>query len=274
MLLLLLLQVLVSCLWLGHSEVVTSFQSCPQFFIDEAPPNEALVPDNPAWICQRFNNQYHYATLYNRDLRIPVYSAYLYEPGPGKRPNTWMVEPQLMGENYPKTMEREWTLLNHFNISLEQLFESQAILKDYKNLTGLNRGHLNPSGHHSNSSSRTATFTLTNIIPQNEKLNGGAWNNYEQQTMISKTKGCTTTYVVVGAVPGNNYIAKGRINKPSYIWSSACCVMGTNQRKSWGVIAENDKNEVTVITLGDLENRLTQYYGKGRVSLFHPDCPR
>ncbi|NXN31230.1 ENDD1 protein, partial [Nycticryphes semicollaris] len=275
MLVLLLLQVLASCLWLGHSEVVPSFQSCPQFFFRETPPNNALQPNSAAWICQRFNNQYHYATLYNRDLRIPVYSAYRYQPGPGKKPgNLWMVEPQLMGEIYPKTMEREWTLINYFNVSLEQLFQSQAILKDYKNLTGLNRGHLNPSGHHSNSSSRTATFTLTNIIPQDEKLNGGAWNNYEQQTMISKTKGCTTTYVVVGAVPGNNYIAKGRVNKPSYIWSSACCEMGTNQRKSWAVIAENDKNEVQVITLGDLENRLTQLYRKGQVSLFHPDCPR
>ncbi|NWW51235.1 ENDD1 protein, partial [Pedionomus torquatus] len=274
MLFLLLLQVLVSCLWLGHSEVMTSFQNCSQFFFRATPPNKALQPNNPAWICQRYNNQYYYATLYNRDLHIPVYSAYLYQPGPGKRPNIWMVEPQLMGENYPKTMKKEWTLLNYFNISLEQLSESQAILKDYKNLTGLNRGHLNPSGHHSDSSSRTATFTLTNIIPQNEKLNGGAWNNYEQQTMITMTKGCNTTYVVVGAVPGNNYIAKGRVNKPSYIWSSACCEMGTNQSKAWAVIAENDKNAVELLTLGELENRLTQLYNRGQVSLFHSDCPR
>ncbi|NXP06879.1 ENDD1 protein, partial [Thinocorus orbignyianus] len=274
MLLLLLLQVLASCLWLGHSEVVTSFQTCPQFFFQSTPPNNALQPNNPAWICQRFSNQYYYTTLYNRDLRIPVYSAYIYNPGPGKRPNTWMVEPQLMGENYPKTMEKEWTLVNYFNISLEQIFKSQAILKDYKNLTGLNRGHLNPNGHHSDSSSRMATFTLTNIIPQNEKLNGGAWNNYEQQTMITNTKGCNTTYVIVGAVPGNNFIAKGRVNIPGYIWSSACCEMGNNQRKAWAVIAENDKNAVQLLTLGELEERLTQLYKRGDVSLFHPDCPR
>lgn len=171
-------------------------------------------------------------------------------------------------------MEREWTLLNYFNVSLEQLSKSQAILKDYKNLTGLNRGHLNPSGHQPDSSSRTATFTLTNIVPQDEKLNGGAWNNYEQQTMIRRTQGCNTTYVVVGAVPGNNYIAKGRVNKPSYIWSSACCEVDTNHRKAWGVIAENDKNEVQLLTLGELEDVLTQLYGRGQVSLFDSDCPR
>ncbi|XP_009460883.1 PREDICTED: endonuclease domain-containing 1 protein-like [Nipponia nippon] len=275
LLLLLLLQILASCLWLGRSEVVTSFESsCPQFFFRETPPNEALEPENPAWICQRYKNQYYYATLYDRNRRIPVYSAYLYQPGPGTRPKTWLVEPQLMGPTYPKTMEREWTLVNSFSVSLEQLSKSQAILQDYKNLTGLNRGHLNPSGHHADSSSRTATFTLTNIVPQNEKLNGGAWNNYEQQTMMRRTQGCNTTYVVVGAVPGNNYIAKGRVNKPSYIWSSACCEVDTNHRKAWAVIAENDKNEVQLLTLGELEDMLTQLYGRDQVYLFDRDCPR
>ncbi|NWX18823.1 ENDD1 protein, partial [Aegotheles bennettii] len=275
MLLLLLLQVLASCLWLAHGEVVTSFQnSCPQFFFRKTPPNEALEPESPAWICQDYNNQYYFATLYDRDLRIPVYSAYLYQPGSGKRPNTWLVEPQLMGQSYPKTMQKEWTLLNHYNVSVEQLSKSQAILQDYKNLTGLNRGHLNPNGHHNSSSSRIATFTLTNIVPQDSRLNGGAWNNYEQQTMIRRTQGCKATYVVVGAVPGNNYIAKGRVNKPSHMWSSACCEVDNNQRKSWAVIAENDKNEVELLTLGELEDRLTQLYGRGQVSLFDSACPR
>ncbi|NXH16394.1 ENDD1 protein, partial [Bucco capensis] len=272
---LLLLQVLVSCFWLGQSEVVPSFESsCPQFFFRETPPNEALEPEDPAWICQRYKNQYYFATLYDRSRRIPVYSAYLYQPGPGKRPKTWLVEPQLMGATYPKTMEREWTLLNSYSVSLEQLSKSQAILQDYKNLTGLNRGHLNPNSHHNSSESRTATFTLTNIVPQDEKLNGGAWNNYEQQTMMRKTQGCKTTYVVVGAVPGNNYIAKGRVNKPSYLWSSACCEVDTNHRKAWGVIAENDKNEVQLLTLGELEDMLTELYGRDQVSLFNSDCPR
>ncbi|NWH47011.1 ENDD1 protein, partial [Fregata magnificens] len=275
MLLLLLLQVSASCLWLGRSEVVTSFESsCPQFFFRKTPPNEALEPESPAWICQRYKNQYYFATLYDRNRRIPVYSAYLYQPGPGTRPKTWLVEPQLMGPTNPKTMQTEWNLLHNFNISLEKLSESQAILQDYKNLTGLNRGHLNPSGHHSDSSSRTATFTLTNIVPQDEKLNSGAWKNYEQQTMMRKTEGCNTTYVVVGAVPGNNYIAKGRVNKPSHIWSSACCEVDTNHRKAWAVIAENDRNKVQLLTLGKLENMLTQLYGTEQVSLFDSSCPR
>ncbi|NXX79880.1 ENDD1 protein, partial [Urocolius indicus] len=248
--------------------------SCPEFFFEATPPNEALQPDSPVWICQRMGNNYHFATLYDKRKRIPVYSAYLYQPGHCKRPNTWLVEPQLVGRSYPKTMETEQTLMNDFGVTLDQLKESQAINQDYKNLKDLNRGHLNPCCHHNSDTSKRATFTLTNIVPQNDKLNGGEWKKYEEETMKSKSQGCTTTYVVVGAVPGNNYIADGRVNKPSHIWSSACCEVNTNQRKSWAVIAENDKNKVQLLTLGKLEDRLTQLYGKGKVSLFNNKCPR
>ncbi|NXP06878.1 ENDD1 protein, partial [Thinocorus orbignyianus] len=276
MLLLLLLQVLASCLWLGHSDVVTSFQSCPQFFLDETPPNNALVPDNPARICQRYNNQFYYATLYDRDLRIPVYSAYRYQPGDDTKPGKiWMVEPQLIDPDYPNGMEKVSTLISGSHVTLEQISESQAIPDDYNDLKNFSHGQLNPTSHQPSSNSKKATFSLTNIIPQDEKLDNGAWNQYEVQTMTSKAKFCTSTYVIMGAVPGNDSISSGRVNVPSYIWSGACCEMGMDEdKKAWGAIAKNDKNAVQVMTLGQLEDRLTQLYKRGDVSLFHPDCPR
>ncbi|XP_019399306.1 PREDICTED: endonuclease domain-containing 1 protein-like [Crocodylus porosus] len=275
LLVLVLLQVCLCCLWLGSTEVVTSFEgTCPQFFFGGTPPGDALEPDSAARICQRYKNQYRYATLYDRNRRIPIYSAYLYQPGDGKRPNTWMVEPQLMGSSYPKEMKTEWTLMTTLNVSQNEIKKSQAVLQDYKNLTNCNRGHLNPNGHQPNPDSKASTFTLTNIVPQYEKLNGGQWNNYEQSIMATRTADCANTYIVVGVVPGNNYIAKGRVNKPSHIWSAACCEVDNNHRRSWAVIAENDKNAITLVTLGELEEQLTGLYHKGTVSLFHSDCPR
>ncbi|KFU98284.1 Endonuclease domain-containing 1 protein, partial [Pterocles gutturalis] len=173
---------------------------------------------------------------------------------------------QLIASKYPKTMRSEWELINMYHVKLQQIAQSQAILDDYKNLTGLSRGHMSPSCHHPNAS-RPATFTLTNIVPQNAQLNMGAWQNYEEKTMVNESQGCTTTYVVVGAVPGNNYIAKGRVNIPSHIWLSACCEVGPNQRKTWAVIAQNNQNVVQTLSLGDLEGMLTQLYGRGQVSL-------
>ncbi|NWH83590.1 ENDD1 protein, partial [Aegithalos caudatus] len=270
---LLLLQVLACCLWLGHSEVVTSFASCPRFFYRNITPDNALEPQNPARICQSYKNQYYFATLYDRHLHIPVYSAYIYRPGPGDRYKSWFVEPQLINPTYPKDMDTEVSIAQQYKITPQQIGQSQAINQDYKNLTGLDRGHLTPSCHQSGNNSKWATFTLTNIVPQDEKLNKGAWNDYETTTMAQKTQNCTHTYIIVGTVPGNHYISGKRVNVPSHIWSAACCQTNTIM-KTWAVIAENNKNQVQNLTLAQMEATLSQLYGKGKVSLFHSACPR
>ncbi|NXK67321.1 ENDD1 protein, partial [Sylvietta virens] len=271
---LLLLQVLASCLCLAHSEVVDSFASCPKFFYERTTPNDVLLPQNPAWICQVYSNSPRFATLYDRDRRIPAYSAYIYQPGPGNRSNTWFVEPQLIKRTYSKDMDTEDSIEKKYGITPQEIAKTQAINQDYKNLKDLDRGHLSPSGHQSGNNSKWTTFTLTNIVPQNTELNKGAWNDYESRTMAQKTQGCATTHVIVGAVPGNTYISNNRVNVPSHIWSAACCLVGTRPKRAWGAIAENDKNQVQNLTLAQLEARLSQLYGRGQVFLFHSDCPR
>ncbi|XP_051480581.1 endonuclease domain-containing 1 protein-like [Apus apus] len=271
---LVLLQVLASCLWLGHGEVVTYLEStCPQFFFNGIPPNTALTPQNSALICQRYENKYYYATLYDRSLRIPVYSAYIYRPGSGKRCQRWMVEPQLIDLKYPKNMEMQSYVLHDLKVKKSVLKDSQAVPEDYEHPGDFHRGHLSPCSHTSDTSSCNATFTLTNIAPQFGKLNQGAWKKYELTTMKNMAQNCKTTYVVVGTVPGTNYLAN-RVNKPSHFWSSACCELKDNTMKAWGVIAENNKNAVEELSLGELEKRLTELYGKGSVSLFNNACPR
>ncbi|NWU87972.1 ENDD1 protein, partial [Onychorhynchus coronatus] len=276
MLWLLLLQVWVSCLWLGHSEVMDSFKNtCDQFFYKETIAKEGLLPDKPAWICQTLNDQRVYATLYDRKERIPVYSAYIYQPGSGKRPKTWTVEPQLIRDDLPRDMETEVALRENHEVSQNDISNSQAVKADYTDLKGLDHGHLNPSSHHDTQDSRWATFTLTNAVPQNSELNNGAWNVYEFKTMLKKTKDCQTTYAIVGAVPGTSYIPNGRVNIPSHIWASACCKTKHNAVIAWGAIAENNnQNEVEDLTLGELEEKLAKLYNRGPVSLFHKDCPR
>ncbi|KAM6435928.1 endonuclease domain-containing 1 protein-like isoform 1-T2 [Liasis olivaceus] len=256
-----------------NGEVVDSFQdNCPQFFLRETPPVIRLPP-HPVLICQRYKNLYRFASLYDKDNRIPVYSAYIYNPGKAKRPKKWMVEPQLINSAFQTEMETEGDFLNKQG-SKAALQSSQAILQDYKNLTDCNRGHLNPNGHQPDYSAKSSTFTLTNIVPQNIKLNGGAWNNYEQTTMAEMTKGCQETFVVVGAVPGDTYIAGGRVNKPSHLWSAACCVIDNNHLRSWAILARNEENVVQSFTLGQLEDQLARLYNVNHVSLFHSDCPR
>ncbi|KAG8138472.1 putative Endonuclease domain-containing 1 protein [Naja naja] len=113
-------------------EVVDSFQDhCPQFFLRETPPVIG-VPPSPVRICQRYQNVYRFATLYDKHNRIPVYSAYVYNPGKAKRPRTWMVEPQLVNSMFQSEMETERDFLNKKGPK-QALQDSQALLEDYKN---------------------------------------------------------------------------------------------------------------------------------------------
>ncbi|NXD33526.1 ENDD1 protein, partial [Copsychus sechellarum] len=272
---LLLLQVLASCLCLGHSEVVTSFKTaCTQFFYERTPPSDSLRPTNAARICQVYDNKYRFATMYDKTRRIPVYSAYIYKPGSGSRYDSWFVEPQLIDKSYRKDMAEEDTIKRQYKISSDDIGQNQAIDHDYRNLVDLDRGHLNPSGHQPDQKSSWATFTLTNIVPQYRPLNQGAWRIYEEETMPQKTRGCDTTYVLTGAVPGKAKVPTGRVNVPSYIWSAACCLKGENPMRAWGAIAKNDRNEVKELNLGKLEKYLSRLYQGKDVTLFNNACPR
>ncbi|NXD33527.1 ENDD1 protein, partial [Copsychus sechellarum] len=273
---LLLLQVLASCLCLGHSELVTSFKTaCTQFFYKTPPNFDNLHLHDAARICQAYDNQYRFATLYNKTRRIPVYSAYLYQPGPGSRYDSWFVEPQLINETYSRYMDTEDSIRATYNITSQDIGQNQAIDQDYSDATGLDRGHLCPSGHRMGNASKWATFTLTNIVPQYMTLNQGAWRVYEDTTMPEKIGDCDTTYVITGAVPGNTKVPSGRVTVPSHIWSAACCLQKGKIMRAWGAIAENErnKNKVKILNLGELEERLTRLY-EGAVTLFNNACPR
>ncbi|ETE58996.1 Endonuclease domain-containing 1 protein, partial [Ophiophagus hannah] len=235
MLLLWILSLAASFLLPAIGEVVTNFKACNQFFLDGKPPN--LRPINPARICQRYGNQYRFATMYDRNGLIPMYSAYKYNPGEGERSKEWMIEPQLAlpGDQNRKSMELESTC----GIDQNLLASSQAVDQDYQAAIRQDRGHLAPSSHQPDQDSKAATFTLTNIVPQFSALNQGQWREYEEHI---NTAECSETYILVGAVPGNNKI-NNRVNLPSHIWAAGCCVLQKGKR-SWAVIAENNQNNL------------------------------
>ncbi|KAI4904124.1 hypothetical protein NFI96_029059 [Prochilodus magdalenae] len=84
------------------SEVVQSFRSnCSEFFFPNPQnQNEVITPTvfegaQYKQICQRWKNQYRYATLYDTKRRIPVYSAYTFiQKKKVKRSSNWKIEPQ------------------------------------------------------------------------------------------------------------------------------------------------------------------------------------
>lgn len=78
--------------WCLCAADVGDFAPCLQVFYKSWPPKG--LTGTP--ICQRYYNQYRFATLYSRPRRSPWFSAYLYTVPAGKRPtSSWKFEPQV-----------------------------------------------------------------------------------------------------------------------------------------------------------------------------------
>lgn len=207
----------LGCLVLGE---VGEFTPCLQFFYKESPP-QGVSNEGYQHICQRYKNQYRFASLYQRQRRAPLYSAYMFTFGEAKRPKIrWMYEPQLAFSGASPDMAK---FPRHKPVD-QNIIESQAVLLDYAN-SSYTKGHLDPSLHHQSQEERRATFTLTNVVPQRGGSNSGPWAQLESEVKARLGAYCTgPAYVVTGAVP---YVSerwvKNRVAVPEYLWSAYCC---------------------------------------------------
>ncbi|XP_058845966.1 endonuclease domain-containing 1 protein-like isoform X1 [Acipenser ruthenus] len=258
----------------GDTEIVRDFNDIPQcleFFYERTPPALGPVPQRTAKICQKFNNGYHFATLYDKAQRIPLYSAYVFQKSNGGgREKRWFIEPQLVNNNWQGGMQDAYRLSKeHPNVYLGV---DQALDEDYKS-TGFDRGHLNPNGHHAGDS-RNATFSLTNIVPQNRISNQGAWRLYEEELARMFSTDCATTFVVVGTVPSQNSKLKDRVNIPDWVWSAYCCVNNNGMPlKSVAATSLNtDQNKVNRLTLRGLHMFLQDQMYTESVQIFTDEC--
>jgi len=67
------------------------------------------------------------------------------------------------------------------------------------NATGMTRGHMCPSTHRNNNEHNAdATFVMTNMVPQTEELNGGAWELLERYCRELAFRDHKEMYIVCG----------------------------------------------------------------------------
>ncbi|XP_053272382.1 endonuclease domain-containing 1 protein [Pleuronectes platessa] len=211
------------------TEVVTSMSDCDQYFLNQAPPQirgileggNILDQNQYKPICQTLNSSRTFVTLYDTDNKIPVFSAYKYtEKKAGRPKDIWMIEPQLEEINpEEKNMKME---------EEEKNYTHQALFTDYNVNKVFSKGHLLPCSYGSEENDKSATFTLTNIVPQVDSFNSGSWTNMETCVRCVLDKYCKDangqpeSFVMIGARPGNNLL-NNKVNIPSMLWSAFCC---------------------------------------------------
>ncbi|XP_038840784.1 endonuclease domain-containing 1 protein-like [Salvelinus namaycush] len=286
---------LLSLLPPAFSRVVNRFDpECTEFFLWGTTPNlpgilvDGIVKEQNRYkpICQLFKymknkvvyNTYMFATLYDTTNRIPVFSAYTFTGvgSSGKRPDKWMIEPQLDGGVDPvMILEKQGVIYTH-----------QAVNQDYdidgKNKK-VNKGHMFSKAFAHQPVNQDSTFTLTNSVPQVKTFNEGSWAKMELKVRKILLKQCLDNnvikaYVVTGAVPSKSNTLNNRVNIPDIMWTAYCCY--NSEKKEWMAEAhwgenkeETNKKVLDPHPLSDLYDMLKQYYPGGDVQVFPKKCP-
>jgi endonuclease G len=95
--------------------------------------------------------------------------------------------------------------------------------------SGYDRGHMTPSGDRTRSiPDNSATFLMTNIVPQIAANNQGAWEDFETYCRTLAQSG-QEIYIVSGVAGNIGTISQGRIVVPQYTWKVALVLPnGTN----------------------------------------------
>ncbi|KAI5086643.1 endonuclease domain-containing 1 protein-like, partial [Silurus meridionalis] len=116
---------------LSLAEVVQNFakSNCSEYFI-KTPKGEVITPtvftrNNYKQICQHFGDRHRYATLYDTNNRIPVYSAYTFVGDINNvRYEEWKNEPQLESSSYNDDMKK-------ITDAEMDVYYNQAVNRDY-----------------------------------------------------------------------------------------------------------------------------------------------
>lgn len=183
----------------------TMFAECPQFFPDARPP---VVPASQQLreIC--FSA---FAILHDGQTKTPVFVA--------ERLNRKMLAD---GQGLRRT--------DKFYAEARLPRSERAELDDYRG-SGYSRGHMAPAGDMSTPQAMAQSFSLANMVPQDQTHNAGAWSHIEQDTRKYVMRAAGDVYVFTGPV----YAGKPRtigsgVAVPSYLYK---VVYDATTHRSW-----------------------------------------
>ena len=172
----------------------TRFEDCPQFFPHGKPP---IVPAaaNLRELC--FSE---FAILHDGDAKTPVFVA--------------------------QRLDRRTLQLARGNDRTDRFYAEarlpradRAELDDYRG-SGYSRGHMAPAADMATGQGMAQSFSLANMVPQDQKQNGGPWSRIEQDTRKYVLRTGGDVYVFTGPVYAGDHpktVGKG-VAVPDFIF--------------------------------------------------------
>jgi len=186
--------------------VQTQFSQCKEFFPEQRPP---VVPaaDRLRELC--FSD---FAILHSGSTKTPVFVA--------ERLNRRLLT-QAQG------LERS----DKFYADARLPRAERAELSDYRG-SGYSRGHMAPAANMATKEAMAQSFSLANMVPQDQKHNGGPWSRVEQDTRKYIMRATGDVYVFTGPVYNGRVktIGDGKVAVPSHLYK---LVYDPSTGKSW-----------------------------------------
>jgi endonuclease G len=184
----------------------------PQVRKDKGDPTEHLVMGNPSGATIDVKNAQNYLVLrnqydlsYNRDRGEPNWVS-------------WHLDSSWIG-----TVDRQ----NDFRPDMSMPIDWYRVLESDYTRSGLDRGHMCPSGDRTDSATdNSETFLMTNMVPQAPANNRGPWEKLEAYCRVLASEG-NDLYIIdgpsgTGGSGSNgdvtNTLGKGHVVVPAVVW--------------------------------------------------------
>lgn len=215
--------------------VQTQFSECPQFFPSRRPP---MVPamEKTRELC--FSG---FAILHNGSTKTPMFVA--------ERLNRNLL---VKAQGLQRT--------DRFYADARLPRAERAELTDYRG-SGYSRGHMAPAANMSSKEAMAQSFSLANMVPQDQKHNGGPWSHIEQDTRKYIMRAAGDVYVFTGPVFNGpiKTIGDGKVAVPSHLYK---LIYDASTGKAWAYWQANhpDTKSSAPISYQELVNRTGMHF--------------
>lgn len=194
----------------------TSFRDCKGFFPNQQPPR---VPSLQATRELCFAS---FAILHSGHFKTPVFVV------------------QRMNR---ASLQRAASIArtDRFYADARLPSRERAELADYKG-SGFSRGHMAPAGDMDSLNAMAQSFSLANIVPQDQKHNAGAWAKIEKDTRAYVMRAKGDVFVFTGPVfsASAQRIGPGKVAVPTHLFK---LVYDPSTQKSWAHFHQNSPSQ-------------------------------
>ncbi|MCD0502518.1 DNA/RNA non-specific endonuclease [Bordetella petrii] len=187
------------------AQAQTTFAQCPEFFPQARPP---AVPASQKLreVCYA-----SFAILHNGQTKTPVFVA-----------------ERLNRRSLLQARQQDRT--DRFYAEARIPRSERAELDDYRG-SGFSRGHMAPAADMATPQAMAQSFSLANMVPQDQVHNGGPWSRIEQDTRKYAMRAAGDVYVFTGPVYADRPRTIGAgVAVPSYLYK---VVYDATTGRSW-----------------------------------------